>query len=95
MPAACASIERTRAVSNIQCVIRQWGAVAETSWSPEKTNTVAVIRARANEIARVARMVRMIILAQNQARTPRTKRTSPVLSPAWRANFAVCPNFPS
>jgi len=33
--------------------------------------------------------------AQNQTRTPRTKRTSLVLSPARRAKLAVCPNFPS
>jgi hypothetical protein len=31
IPDACALIERTRAVSMIHCVIRQWGAVADTS----------------------------------------------------------------
>src|SRR6266436_5891084 len=31
----------------------------------------------------------------NQIRTPKTKRKSPVLSPARWAKFAVCPNFPS
>jgi len=34
-------------------------------------------------------------LPQNHSRTPKTKRTSPVLSPAARAKLAVWPNFPS
>jgi len=34
-------------------------------------------------------------LPQNQVRMPKTKRTSPALSPARRAKLAVWPNFPS
>jgi len=36
-----------------------------------------------------------MIVAQNQSRTPKAKRTSPVRSPVARAKFAVCPNLPS
>jgi hypothetical protein len=34
-------------------------------------------------------------LSQNHSRTPKAKRTSPVLSLARRAKLAVWPNFPS